>query len=259
MTERYCVYHVPDPLSALYSLGSAALGRCIRSGKALGPPWAEDGEGEFPPHPAKCAIYGFHATLVAPFRSLAARSELEEALEGAASGLEAVPLGRMELKVLAPGFPALAPAAQPGALGDLAAELVRSFSGFRRRAEPGDLARRGPLTARQRELAWKWGYPFVMDEFRYHLTLGDCLRAPGAAGAAEGAPGATDPRTLSLMGRLSALLGKEAGSGLAADALCLARQDRAGAPFDILAEYALKPRRKPARPFSRQFGAEAQK
>ncbi|MDR1309207.1 MAG: DUF1045 domain-containing protein, partial [Deltaproteobacteria bacterium] len=157
MTERYCVYHVPDPLSPLYSLGSAILGRCVHSGRALDPPWPRALAKDFPPHPAKAAVYGFHATLVAPFRSLVPTETLIGALDRAALGAEAVPLGPLELSLLPPGFPALTPRTQTAALSDLEAALVKAFAGFRHPPRPDELARREPLTARQRSLARKWG------------------------------------------------------------------------------------------------------
>ncbi|MDR1035714.1 MAG: DUF1045 domain-containing protein [Deltaproteobacteria bacterium] len=232
MTERYCVYHVPGPQTPLCRLGSAALGRSIMGGEALAPPWPEGRGGEFPPHPARAALYGFHATLVAPFRSLVAPGVLTEAVAAAAAALEAVPLGPLELAILPPGFPALAPSAAPAALAGLESFLVRRFAGFRLPPSNDELARREPLTPRQRELARTWGYPFVMDEFRYHLTLGDCLQAPGLP---------PDPRSLRLLELLSGILGREDLDGLSVDALCLARQERAGAPFAAVHVSCLKP------------------
>ncbi|MDR1039556.1 MAG: DUF1045 domain-containing protein [Deltaproteobacteria bacterium] len=231
MTERYCVFHVPDPQAFLYALGSSALGRCIRTGQALEPPWPEAAAKDFPPCPTRAAVYGFHATLVAPFESLVPPETLTETLRRTALGLEAVPLGPLELRLMPTGFPALAPRRPPDALGDLEGVLVKAFAGFRLPPGPEELARREPLTARQRDLARKWGYPFVFDEFRYHLTLGDRLQGPGDA---------PDPRTLNLLDLLSSLLTEELLEGCSVDALSLARQSRAGAPFHVLAVTGLR-------------------
>src|SRR6202000_780688 len=53
-----------------------------------------------------------------------------------------------------------------GKLGDL-----------RARPSPDDLGRRlaAPLTERQRALLVEWGYPYVFDEFRFHMTLSNSL------------------------------------------------------------------------------------
>jgi hypothetical protein len=52
---------------------------------------------------------------------------------------------------------------------------VQGFDDFRAPATDAELARRAPasLTPRQRELLKTWGYPYVLDEFRFHLTLTD--------------------------------------------------------------------------------------
>ncbi len=55
----------------------------------------------------------------------------------------------------------------------LAAEAVRHFDGFRAPLTASDRARRNPdrLPPRQREYLERWGYPYVMEEFRFHMTL----------------------------------------------------------------------------------------
>jgi hypothetical protein len=70
-------------------------------------------------------------------------------------------------------FLALAPNAPCGELADLAADCVRSFDSFRVPPSAADMERRQPsrLTERQRKLLELWGYPYVMEEFRFHLTL----------------------------------------------------------------------------------------
>jgi hypothetical protein len=81
-------------------------------------------------------------------------------------------------------------------------------------------------------LCEKWGYPFVLDEFRYHLTLGDPIESPC---------GPPPPRSLNLLDLLSSLLAGEETRSLTIDGLCLGRQASAGAPFAILAMSGLRP------------------
>jgi 2'-5' RNA ligase len=54
-----------------------------------------------------------------------------------------------------------------------AADCVSAFEPFRAPLTPEDRARREPerLTQRQRDYLDRWGYPYVMDEFRFHMTL----------------------------------------------------------------------------------------
>jgi hypothetical protein len=66
----------------------------------------------------------------------------------------------------------------------LAATVVAALDALRAPLTAADRARRKPddLTARQRDLLDQWGYPYVMDEFRFHLTLTNGL-APDLAEA----------------------------------------------------------------------------
>src|SRR5262249_30766808 len=70
-------------------------------------------------------------------------------------------------------FMALVPDGRVAALDALAADCVRDFDRFRAPPGEAELARRraARLSARQDQLLAQWGYPYVMEEFRLHLTL----------------------------------------------------------------------------------------
>ncbi|MBU3028704.1 DUF1045 domain-containing protein [Paracoccus marinaquae] len=128
--------------------------------------------------------YGFHATLKPPFRLAPDSSEaaLLADLRDLAAALEPVSLqGGLQLALL-DGFPALVPSAPAPGLHDLAARIVRDLDQHRAPPTPEERARRAPerLTAAQRALLDRWGYPWVMDQFRFHMTLGDRMTAPEA-------------------------------------------------------------------------------
>ena len=80
--------------------------------------------------------------------------------------------GGLKLALL-DGFLALIPAAPAPALGDLAAALVRGLDYFRAPLTEAERARRRPerLTPTQRANLDAWGYPWVMQHFRFHMTL----------------------------------------------------------------------------------------
>lgn len=128
--------------------------------------------------------YGFHATLKAPFRLAAGRTETE--LRAAADAFAAE---RAPVVIPAPrpaelgGFRALLPVGDESGLNALAASAVRAFEVFRAPLDDLDVRRRRPeqLTRRQRELFERWGYPYAFDEFRFHLTLTDSVPAARAA------------------------------------------------------------------------------
>lgn len=128
--------------------------------------------------------YGCHATLVAPFRLAAAHTEAQ--LQAAAAAFAA---GRAPVMIPGPrpaalgGFRVLLPSGDHDGLNALGAAAVRQFDGFRAPLNEADVRRRRAerLTSRQRELFDRWGYPHVLDEFRFHLTLTDVVPAERAA------------------------------------------------------------------------------
>jgi len=173
--------------------------------------------------------YGFHATLKAPFRLAAGRTsaELDAALAAFAASHAAVDVPRLRLARLG-GFFALVPGAPAPALYALADEVVTAFDRFRAPPTEAELARRRPaaLTPRQRELLKAWGYPYVLDEFQFHLTLTDRIQGPDR-----------DSVERALAGWFAASLDATIG----VDALALCTEAEPGAPFLLEALYPLQP------------------
>jgi hypothetical protein len=120
-------------------------------------------------------------------------------------------------------FTALVPHAAPPELGLFAAECVAAFEPFRAPLTEAETARRRPerLSPRGRALLERWGYPYVFEAFRFHMTLTDAL-----------AEEAREP----WRARLAAAYG--AGAPLVLDALSVLRQDGAG-PFRVLRRLTL--------------------
>ena len=175
---RFAIYD-PGP-APLADFGARWLGWDTRAGQAcapLAPPaWTE----------AACR-YGFHATIKPPFRLAegALVSDLTAALRDLAARLSPVHLqGGLVLTDL-DGFLALTPRSQPPALTDLAASVVRDLDPFRAPLTEAEIARRRPETLSQTARANldRWGYPHVMEDFRYHMTLTGPLDGSDAAAA----------------------------------------------------------------------------
>jgi hypothetical protein len=178
--------------------------------------------------------YGFHATLKAPFRLAEGRTaeELDAAVARFAAGTAAAVIPHLTLARLG-GFFALVPGTQAPALHALADDVVMAFDDFRAPATEAELARRNQpqLTPRQRELLSAWGYPYVLDEFGFHLTLTD--RIPR-----EQRP--TVERVL------SDWFAELIGADVPVDALGIFTEAEPGTPFELSAVYHLQPA--PARP-----------
>lgn len=118
--------------------------------------------------------YGFHGTLKPPFRLKDGRTvaDLEKAVAELAASLAPAICDGLALTTLG-RFLALTPHGDTTALQRVATACVSTLDDFRAPASDAELARRraSGLTARQDALLVQWGYPYVMEEFRFHLTL----------------------------------------------------------------------------------------
>jgi hypothetical protein len=118
--------------------------------------------------------YGFHATIKPPFRLKTGYTlnDVEKELATFTKGMESFLLPPLEIARI-DNFFCLKPVCDSTAINNLAMEVVRRFDYFRQPSEEKELARRrtAGLSNRQEHLLLKWGYPYVLDEFRFHLTL----------------------------------------------------------------------------------------
>jgi putative phosphonate metabolism protein len=169
---RYAIYYAAPRGSALDRFGAEHLGYDAWSGDDL--PFPEGLPADWRELTGDPRKYGFHATLKAPFVLAPGKSESE--LSAACAEFARMP---RPVPPIAPvvnaisGFIAVVPAQPSRELEQLAADCVRAFDPFRAPLTPEDRARRKPerLTERQRDYLDRWGYPYVMEEFRFHMTL----------------------------------------------------------------------------------------
>jgi hypothetical protein len=181
--------------------------------------------------------YGFHATLKPPFRLAEGRTaeELDAAVARFAAGSAAAVVPRLTLARLG-GFFALVPGTEAPGLHALADEIVTAFDDFRAPASEAELARRNQatLTPRQGELLDAWGYPYVLDEFQFHLTLTDRI------------PQQQRPTVERV---LSDWFAELLGADVPVDALAVFAEAEPGAPFTLRTVHPLQPapaQRRPA-------------
>ncbi|MEQ9694984.1 DUF1045 domain-containing protein [Shimia sp. SDUM112013] len=170
---RYGIYYTP-PRGALADFGAAWLGWDPVKGRAVAHPEIAGLPGPVSDLTETPRKYGFHGTIKPPFR-LAPGTDakaLATELEQVATTLRPVSLGGLEVTRLG-GFLALTVTGPQEALADMASTVVRGLDHFRAPPSEAELARRrkSALSPRQEELLATWGYPYVMDEFRFHMTL----------------------------------------------------------------------------------------
>lgn len=177
--QRYAVYYAPRPGDFARAVAEW-LGRDAETGAALQQP-ALDGVGDPRAITSDPRRYGFHGTIRAPFRPGhgVSGTQVRDRVAGLAARLLPVTCEGLRVETLH-GFVALTPLGCEAALLDLAAAVVEGTDDLRAPLSAAEIARRRPdrLSPRQRELLDRWGYPFVMEEFRFHLTLTDRLEMP---------------------------------------------------------------------------------
>lgn len=227
---RYAIYYAPEPDSPLWRFGCRWLGRDPEYGA------------DYPPEPlpgfdaawlaaitASPRRYGFHATLKPPFalRQGVTPGQLTAALASFSATRPAVVAPPLGLVVL-DGFLALGLAGACPALDGLAAACVRELDAYRAPAPEAEIARRhrAGLTPRQERLLASWGYPYVMEEFRFHLTLTGRL---------------DEASREQLRLALAPVVAPLCGEPLAVTGLALYRQPDRGSPFQLLERFPLAP------------------
>lgn len=178
MTEtapRYALYYAPAADSALWRFGSATLGYDAVTGAGADfavPPGCESLD--WSDVTAEPRRYGFHATLKAPFELANGRNEgaLRAFARNYVAGRPSVRLAGLSVNALG-RFIALTPSEPSEALQRFAFDIVQAFEPFRAPLSEADLARRlqSPLTPAHRAYLEAYGYPYVDDAFRFHMTL----------------------------------------------------------------------------------------
>ncbi len=182
---RYALYYAPPAESALWRFGCDVLGYDAECG-ADTPPLALPGlePGLWQEMRRKPAGYGFHGTLKAPFHLAPEYDEaaLVAAVTAFANSCQPFELPALELRALGSFF-ALVPSAPVPDMNALARRAVLDLDRFRAPLSDADRARRNvhQLTPRQRVLLEAHGYPFVLEEFRFHMTLTGAMDADESA------------------------------------------------------------------------------
>jgi len=225
---RYAICFTPpvgDPLSAA---AASWLGRNVYSGEPVEPPSiAGLSLSEIAFHTAAPRRFGFHAMIMAPFRLAPGtdESQLLKALMHFTSAETPFEIERMEVARVGHCW-ALAPQVPSQVMHLLAGRIVQAFDRFRAPLGDEEIERSDPdrLTAPQFTNLHRWGDPFVMDEFRFHLKLTGLLNA------------AVERR---LEAPLRELFEPHLKEPLVVDSLALLIEEEAGAPMRVHSQHPL--------------------
>lgn len=228
MPQRFAVYYAPAITDSLWDRAAIWLGRDPASGLTHDGAVAGIERDRLLNLTQSAGRYGFHATIKPPMALAADRTpeELHLAVAELAAGLPVVKLGRMQVADLH-GFLALMPVVRDNPeLQDLAAQVVEHLEPFRAPLSLRDRAARltNGLTDRQQELLDAYGYPYVFDQFRFHMTLTDRL----------------DPADRdTMLAAAGTWFGPVLDGDVVLDRLVLFHETESGLPFRRIAEFGL--------------------
>ncbi|WP_164661887.1 DUF1045 domain-containing protein [Tropicibacter sp. Alg240-R139] len=183
---RYAIYFAPPADAEWARFGASWLGWDAETGETVAhPELAGLNVAQITATPHK---YGLHGTIKPPFRLTEGQTveALHQASADLATSMAPVWLDGLELARLG-RFLALRPMGDTSELGELAAQAVRGLDGFRAPAPPSELDRRRAtgLNPAQEANLLQWGYPYVMNEFRFHITLTGKLPKPELPGVQD--------------------------------------------------------------------------
>jgi putative phosphonate metabolism protein len=229
---RYAIYFTPEQNDPLTRTAAGWLGRDPFTGAAAEPPASTIlSPAEIAFHTASARRYGFHATLKAPFRLADGESEagLDAAIAEFAGATEPVVIPRLVVKQM-DGFFALVPGEEHVALQRFADEVVARFDRFRAPLSDADIERRNPdaLSPAEFRNLCQWGYPYVFDAFRFHMTL------TGRVSENESAR---------IRAAVEEVFAPVLARPVAVDGLALFAEREPGAPFIVQSFHALGARR----------------
>ena len=133
----------------------------------------------------------------------------------------------LALRRIRPFFALVPEAGMSPALSALEAATLEAIEPMRASLTAEERARRRPerLTERQRAHLDRWGYPYVLDEFRFHMTLTGPV---------------PDPQAPAVEAMLTDAFAPFIGAPLAVDALAVFTEPEPGAPFVVHARHALR-------------------
>lgn len=222
------MYAAPRGSSAFGRLASGWLGRDIDGGtEPADRPSVEGIDIDEVTEDAR--RYGFHATLKPPFRLADGidPATVDDHVAALASRMDVVAIPSLIVDELA-GFVAFRPEEVAPGLVELAAACVSELDDLRRPPDDLEVARRrksGLSPTQDRYLA-EWGYPYVFDEFRFHMTLSRRLG---------------DEERRSVLAAARDWFAEVDGAPWVVDELCIVEELSPGEPFLVVARHPLGP------------------
>lgn len=179
---RYAIYFLPPPDAPWARFATAWLGWDCVTGQMVEPP-----ETDLPADTIRAVTqtprqYGLHATLKPPFRLHPDHdsTSLHNACAALAARIPPARADGLSLRRLG-RFLALCPEGDTAGINGLAAACVTDLDAFRAPLSAAEADRRrqkADLSPEQDAMLARWGYPYVLDQFRFHITLTSRMEKP---------------------------------------------------------------------------------
>ncbi len=221
---RLALYFAPEPGTALHRIGPRLLGRDAESGAEvdqLSLPGVK--AARFAELTESPRLYGLHGTLKPPFRLARGHTEAELVVSARrfASQLKSFTFPGLRLSKI-DGFLALTPSGLCPEIDAIAAACVSGFDAYRAPSSREELQRRraAGLTPGQEAMLERWGYPYVMQHFWFHISLTGRIEDPEEFRRVEAG--------------LASLTIEVRSEPLEVRSLCVFRQGSPGMPFGLV-------------------------
>jgi putative phosphonate metabolism protein len=171
---RYAIYFAPSQTHALWRTGNCWLGRDAQTGQRLQQSIDRVATTLFQTLTSTPRRYGWHATLKAPFALVdgVKFEDLDAALHSVCRQADAFVMPPLTVGLLG-DFLALRPQSPSAEIQAVSDSLVTKLHGLAANLSEAELRRRraAGLTAVQDQYLLHWGYPYVLSEFRFHMSL----------------------------------------------------------------------------------------
>ena len=173
--KRYAIYYAPIENCELDVFGKCLLGWDPYKGEEITKPYPLKLPNlqKFSRFVLTPKQYGFHGTIKAPFRLKDGYTynDLENKVGEISKQIHSFHLNKLIIKKLG-YFIALIPTNNLK-VNEVSNKFVEGLDYLRDELSENEIKKRNPikLTSRQKKMLFKWGYPYVFNEFKFHLTL----------------------------------------------------------------------------------------
>jgi hypothetical protein len=180
---RFAIYYSPHPDDERWRAGCLWLGRCAAQQRVLQQLDIVDFDRALQQRlTAAPRRYGWHATIKAPFRLAhgVTPADLLARLRTLAASMQPFDMPTLQVRQL-DDFLALVPdplAYETANIHDLAQRCVIELQPLAAPLSDAELARRrkAGLTPQEDALLTRWGYPYVLEHYRFHMSLTGSLK-----------------------------------------------------------------------------------